>query len=317
VTPLVSILIPCHNAGPWIGATIESALSQTWTNREVIVVDDGSTDNSAAIARSYAERGVVLVVQPNRGQSAAFNTALRTARGDFYEFLDADDLLDPAKIELQLTLLSQHPSGTLCTGAWARFRDDPGDAVFRPEPVWRDLSPTEWLITSWEGGGMMHGAAWLVPADLVRKAGYWNEGLSLTNDFDFFTRVVLSSREVVFCPGARTYYRSNINTSLSNKKSRAALRSAYDSIVLGTGALLRHEDSARTRHASAVSFMRFVQSYYPRERDILRAAETAARRLGGCRLRAEGGKAFLALSRLVGWKAARRVQLAYYARIRR
>lgn len=314
MTPLVSILIPCHNAGPWLRATLESAVAQTWPHREIIVVDDGSTDDSAAIARSFADRGVTLLQQPRTGQSAAFNTALRVARGDYYEFLDADDLLAPDKLARQLELLARHPPDTLCAGAWARFQNDPREAEFRPEPVWRDLAPVDWLVTSWEGGGMMHGAAWLVPAGLVQRAGPWTESLSLTNDFDFFTRVVLAGRQVVFCGEARTFYRSGNTTSLSNAKSRAALQSAYESIQLGTAALLRHEDSARTRHASAVSYMRFVQSYYPQQPDILRAAETRARELGGCRLRAQGGKIFLLLSRLVGWKCARHVQLAWFRR---
>lgn len=311
MTPLVSILIPCHNAGDWLAATLESALAQTWHNREIIVVDDGSTDDSAAIIRSFTDRGVKLICQPHRGQSAAFNTAIRAARGDYFEFLDADDLLAPDKIEIQVRALAQHPPGTLCAGAWARFTDDPSEANFQPEAIWIDHTPVDWLIASWEGDGMMHGAAWLVPAALVQRAGGWTESLTLINDFDFFTRVVLVSTHVVFRSDARSYYRSGNLTSLSNARSYAALQSAYDSLVLGTSVLLETENSSRTRHAAAVSFQRFVHSYYPQHLTIIRAAERRVRELGGCHLVADGGQAFRRMSVAVGWKAARFLQIAF------
>ena len=192
--PLVSILIPCYNAGRWLNATLESALAQTWPHTEIIVVNDGSRDDSLAIARSFEPRGVRVFDQPNGGQCAAFNRALREARGDFFEYLDADDLLAPDKLERQLTRLATLPADSVASGAWARFERDPAEAAFIPEPVWRDLDPVEWLITSWEGGGMMHGAAWLVPRAVAERAGGWNEELSLINDFDYFARVLVAGR---------------------------------------------------------------------------------------------------------------------------
>ena len=100
--PLVSILIPAHNAGKWLADTIQSALDQTWQNREIIVVDDGSTDNSLAIARRFATEGVGVVTQPNQGAAVARNTAYSLCHGDYIQWLDADDLLEPDKIELQV-----------------------------------------------------------------------------------------------------------------------------------------------------------------------------------------------------------------------
>lgn len=310
--PLVSILIPCHNAGPWIRDTLESALTQTWPHREIIVVDDGSTDDSAAIVRTYGPRGVTLLSQPQAGQSAAFNTALAAARGDFFEFLDADDLLAPDKLECQLARLATLPPETVASGAWARFTDDPTQARFKPERVWQDFDPASWLVSSWEGGGMMHGAAWLVPAAVARRAGPWTASLSLINDFDYFARVLLASRGVAFCAEARTYYRTGSTSSLSHARSEAALRSAFDSLVRGTSALLAYEDSARTRHACAISFQRFVHSYYPQAPQILGAAERRVRELGGSQLAPTGGRGFRLLSRLVGWKLARRLQLLWF-----
>jgi glycosyltransferase involved in cell wall biosynthesis len=69
--PLVSIIVPCHNAAPWLAETLESVLDQTWTEKEIVLVDDGSTDDSLTIARSFAPRGVCVLVQSNRGAAAA------------------------------------------------------------------------------------------------------------------------------------------------------------------------------------------------------------------------------------------------------
>ena len=104
MSPLVSILIPCYNAEPWLAQTLESALAQTWPHREIIVVNDGSTDLSLQIARQYEVRGIRVLDQPNRGASAARNAAFAACQGEWIEFLDADDLLAPDKIERQMRL---------------------------------------------------------------------------------------------------------------------------------------------------------------------------------------------------------------------
>jgi len=314
VTPLVSVLIPCHNAAAWLRATLESVLAQTWPHREIIVVDDGSTDNSAAIARSYADRGVTVIAQPNRGQSAAFNTALRAARGDFYEFLDADDLLAPDKLEHQVRRLQQDGADCVASGAWTRFVQELDTAVFKPEPVWRDLAPADWLVSSWMGGGMMHGAAWLVPRSVADRAGPWSEDLSLINDLDFFTRLLLRARRVLFVPEARTYYRSGLTTNAASQRSPAAMRSGYEALRRSREALLAAENSPRTRLAAATALQRFIFSTYPDGPEYVAEAERTVAELGGASLHAEGGRAFLFLSKLIGWKRARRLQRAWQAR---
>jgi glycosyltransferase involved in cell wall biosynthesis len=309
MTPLVSVLIPCYNAGRWLEATVASVRAQTWRRYEIIVVDDGSKDDSLAVAQRLAGPDLKVVAQANRGQCAAFNEAFRHAQGDFIEHLDADDLLAPAKLEVQLQRLAQLPAGWVASGAWARFQDEPAEAVFSPEPVWRDLSPVDWLISSWSGGGMMHGAAWLVPRTVVQAAGPWDERLSLINDFDFFSRVLLASQGVAFCPEARTYYRSGIAGSLSGHTSRKAWESAFLSTELGTASLLKHEDSPRTRQAAAINWQRLVYSAYPFVPDLVQRAESEVQRLGGCELEIGGGPVFQMLRRTLGWKPARRAQI--------
>src|SRR5262252_8996544 len=98
VLPLVSILIPSFNAERWIRQTLESAVNQDYSHKEVILVDDGSTDRTLEIARTFESRVVRVIAQSNSGAPAARNRALAHAQGEYIQWLDADDLLAPSKI---------------------------------------------------------------------------------------------------------------------------------------------------------------------------------------------------------------------------
>jgi glycosyltransferase involved in cell wall biosynthesis len=105
--PLVSIIIPAYNAAETTAQTIHSAISQTWPNKEVIVIDDGSRDGTGQVARQFASKSVVLVSQGNQGQCAAVNRGIRS-QGDFIHELDADDILVHDKNERQLAALKAY-----------------------------------------------------------------------------------------------------------------------------------------------------------------------------------------------------------------
>jgi len=307
--PLISVLIPCYNVAPWLEAAVTSVRGQTWKRYEIILVDDGSTDETATVAARIAGPDLKLLRQPNRGQCSAFNLAFAHAQGEFIEYLDADDLLHPKKFEVQLARLATQPPGSIASGAWARFHQDPKEAVFTPEPVWRDLSPVDWLVSSWSGGGMMHGAAWLAPRAVAIAAGPWDERLTLINDFDFFSRLLLAGTGVVFCAEAFSYYRSGHAGSLSGRTNRRSWESAFLSTELGARALLNREDSPRTRQAAAINWQRLVYSAYPFVPDLVRQGEQQIRALGGCDLEIGGGRIFQTLRRAFGWKIARRAQV--------
>lgn len=309
---LVSILIPCYNSANWISETLESALAQTWPNKEIIVVDDGSTDNSLAVAKSFESPIVKVISQENRGASVARNRAFQESQGDFIQYLDADDLLAPDKIERQVQRLVDGNSNCVAAGEWARFYKTPSEALFIPQPLWADMSPVEWLVCAGDGGWMMHPAAWLVPRPIAEKVGSWNESLSLDDDGEYFCRVVLASEGVKFCQGAKTYYRSGNSTSLSGSQSSAALESAFRSLDLSTKALLSTEDSPRTRHACATKLQRFIYEVYPDVPDLRKKAEARVQQLGGSELKPYGGPMFKLLSHIVGWQQAKRIQKFVY-----
>jgi glycosyltransferase involved in cell wall biosynthesis len=113
--PLVSILIPCYNAERWVAQAIESALRQTWPEKEIIVVDDGSTDGSLAIIQSFGDR-IRWETGPNRGGNDARNRLLKLAHGEWLQYLDADDWLLPEKVAQQVEFLKEHPETDIVYG---------------------------------------------------------------------------------------------------------------------------------------------------------------------------------------------------------
>src|SRR6516162_9612373 len=151
MTPLVSILIPAYNAERWIAETISSALAQTWPRKEIIVVNDGSIDQTLRLARQFESKGVSVVTQENQGVCAARNKAYNLCQGDYIQWLDADDLLSPNKIAKQMEAVEKSQSKqTLFSCGWGYFRYDPSKARFVPTSLWRDLPPNEWLLRRWE-----------------------------------------------------------------------------------------------------------------------------------------------------------------------
>lgn len=305
MSALVSILIPGYNAAPWLRETLESAFAQTWPDKEIIFVDDGSKDDSVAIARTFEPRGLKVITQPNAGAATARNTAWKASRGAWLQFLDADDLLAPDKIERQMRAVRGEEF--IYGGAWGRFTGSVATTEFRDEPLNHDAIPVDWIVQKLETHGMMHPAAWLTPRALAERAGYWDQTLTLDDDGEFFSRVVLTSQGVRYCGEARSYYRSNLAGSLSRSKSDRAWASAHRSLALTNQRLLALEDSPRTRRAAATVLQRFIYESYPQAAGPRREAVREIARLGGSDLRPEYGPKFKLVARFLGWKAAKRL----------
>ena len=280
---LVSILIPCYNAEKWLKETIESALSQTWPNKEIIIVDDGSTDNSLQIAKQYESATVKVISQENKGGSAARNKALEYAQGDYIQWLDADDILAPDKIEKQMVVAQQigNPK-VLLSCSWGQFYYRYWKAKFEPDSLWQNLSPVEWLITKFSEGCWMSNSAWLVSRSLTELAGPWDERLFMDQDGEYSARMVAKSDKIVFVPDAREYVRVSNPGSVGKARSRKALESHFLSQTLCVRHLLGLEDSERTRAACVRllqrSFGYLLSWTHP---DISKKAYDLALELGG------------------------------------
>ncbi|RYY07627.1 MAG: glycosyltransferase family 2 protein [Sphingobacteriaceae bacterium] len=228
--PLVSIVIPVYNASLFVAETIESTLKQSYQNIELILVDDGSEDNSYEIAKQYESPNVTVVKQANKGASAARNYGIRLAKGDYVQFLDADDFLHPQKIEYQLNTLKAYSDLHLIGGTWQRFIKNLDQLYGEVAPSTRQevqcFNNVDWLIKR----PMMIPNTWLVSKKLINLVGPWDEQISLNDDGEYFYRVIAASAGVVIDRKAATYYRSFNNSSLSSRNGRKAMLSWIQSI---------------------------------------------------------------------------------------
>jgi hypothetical protein len=148
----------------------------------------------------------------------------------------------------------------------------------------------------------------LIPRALLDHAGGWDESLSLIDDFEFFARVLCHASEVLFTPEATLYYRSGLQGSLSGQKSRRAVDSAFHSLLKGTAHLLERRSDPQARLSCANVLQDFIYTYYPDYPDLRALIQQRIGELGGSELEVSGGPRFHQLRRLVGWKAAKRLQ---------
>lgn len=309
--PLVSICVPCRNAAPYVEETLRSLLGQTWSQLEVIVVDDASTDGSpdhvAAIAATDSR--VQLHCCCFGSAARARNAALALAQGDFVKFMDADDLLSPTAVADQVVRLRDQPDA-VAMGQWGRFyNDDLTTFQFDRRSSGSDVDPIDWLVRAWaDAEPMMQAGMFLIPRSLLERCGGWDEDLSLIDDFEFFTRLLCHAQKLLYTPDAILYYRSGLPGSLSARRGREAAQSAFDAITTACTQLLARRSDAAARRSCANVMQNFIYGFYPQVPRLRAAMAERIRALGGSDLPPPGGPRFQLMRRCLGWKVAARLQ---------
>ena len=173
--PLVSVIIPVYNGARYLRAALESVFAQTYRPFEVIVVDDGSTDDSGAIAQGFPD--VHYIREANQGVAAARNKGIEAARGEFFAFLDQDDLWTPEKLKLQIKYLLSNPDlGYTLTHQ--QFFLEPGATL----PAWFRKELLSTVHTGWVLGTLV------VRRTVFEQVGNFAEGYAAANDSDWFFR---------------------------------------------------------------------------------------------------------------------------------
>jgi glycosyltransferase involved in cell wall biosynthesis len=196
--PLVSVIVPSFNYGHFLPTTLESVTKQTWDAWECIVVDDGSTDDTSEIAAAHARRDqrIKCVRRLNGGLAAARNTGLRAATGDYVQFLDADDALEPRKLETQALFLERERDAGIVYGGARYFDSISGErrrGLFSDEAWMPEVSGSGDIVLR----ALLRANIMVVNSALVRRAvvdevGWFDETLRSLEDWDYWIRCALA-----------------------------------------------------------------------------------------------------------------------------
>jgi glycosyltransferase involved in cell wall biosynthesis len=315
---LVSVIIPLYNSGAALERTMRAVLDQHHVPLEVILVDDGSSDNSYERAQKYLSANVQVLRQKNGGAAVARNTGLAAARGVYIQFLDAGDLIDRDKIAAQVEALEKQP-GHVAVCGYKQFTTDSDlhNGVYPDQSsfIFSSDDPQDFLIRLWGGYGEMNFIqtnCWLVPRKVIDSAGPWRAYRCPDDDGEFFARVLLASKGVVHVPGVYNYY--HIEEGGVNQLSRST-HHKYLMNTLLTIALkhdyLRNFNPAHPRlnQAVAAQYFRFAVDMFPSQKVL---SGIAWRRFAALHEKPPrivlGGALIEAIHRFFGWRAARLIR---------
>ena len=185
--PTVSVIIPTFNRADLVLKAIQSVLAQDYVDYEIIVVDDGSIDDTGSVLQSLVEQGVIrYIYQQNRGESAARNRGIVEANGRYIAFLDSDDLFDPDKLEIQVKYLQDYPEVGLVHSGFIKFDNDGNDLGYR-DPSWFSGMIYPQMLLYWTT--LMAVDTVLVPKTVFDSVGLFDESLRTGPDLDMWRRI--------------------------------------------------------------------------------------------------------------------------------
>lgn len=315
--PLVSVIIPVYNAEKYLDNCIQSVITQNYTPIEIIVVDNGSTDQSVAIAKSYPK--VIFVKEPQKGAAIARNTGIKETKGKYIQFLDADDYLHPDKILNQVNKL-ENCEETLALGDTIYFFDGDKPSIKTLKKEWYaegSDDTVDFILKLYGGslvgpqyGGMIQPNAWLTPKKLIEEAGFWNESLTLDDDGEFFCRMILVAKKIVYTEGSLNFYRKfNQGNNLSAKKNKQAFESQLQANQLKCKYVLAASNQEIVKTIFARIFMVSAFTFYPAFKQLSKKAENMAKNLDSIYIFTPYEPSLKSkLAKLIGWKIVRTLE---------
>jgi glycosyltransferase involved in cell wall biosynthesis len=299
---LISIIIPFYNAEKYLSATIQSCLDQVYPHFEIILVDDGSKDNSAQVISSFEDNRLKYFSIPNGGPCRARNFGLSKASGELIQFLDADDILEKHKLSIQYKKYLQFGDDYIYSGVMGKIIGYQKTLEQDFNFYYKDLTVLEYFQQMFANFGKYYTTGiWLVPRKLIDKTHGWDEKILLNNDGEYFCRVILKSKGIVFCPGATFYYRRDVPMSVSKSfNSKKVYESWLYSYTCYTQNFQLTFDQRTANKLSRKALSVFYCNSYPNHPDLLKDCKDQIKSLGFNSPTAHGSKAFKILSAIIG-----------------
>lgn len=310
---LISVVMPAYNASAYIDAAIRSVLHQTWEKWELIIVDDGSIDDTFHIAKTYSvnDERIHVYHQINQGGCAARNEALKHISGEYVLFLDADDLLDKDKLiaHMRVIIGQNYSSEEVTFGTCMRLLTSGEYVPSSMAHLCRNYQPAiDAQVAIWEEHfNSFPYSSYLIPKSLIQKVGIWDERLRRSQDSEYMARVLSQASVLRFVPEAVFYYRQVPNSVSARQLTNEQIIS--EAIVCDkiSDLILAAESSQQAKHACEVHYTDVLTAWYPQNRFIVRQMHQAMRSRG-LQLNFENrGKLFHLLYRFLGWRFATQI----------
>lgn len=272
----VSILIPCYNAERWIDAAIRSALRQTYTDTEVIVVDDGSIDRSLDIIRSY-DGQITWETGENRGGNHARNRLLELASGEWLQYLDADDYLSITKIEKQVQHLRAHPEADIVySPTLLEYWDSSSSHVTHVEPQNVSVSNDPWtLLIRWR---MPQTGGPLWKTSIIREAGGWDVDQPCCQEAKLYLQLLKRGATFSYFEHAGAVYRQWSQNTVCTKDPLLSILKRLE-IIDAAEEHLQASGSLTTEQSIALAEtrMEMARSVYQHDAQVAHQVERKAR----------------------------------------
>jgi glycosyltransferase involved in cell wall biosynthesis len=274
----VSVIIPCYNAAKFLEATVESALTQSRPPLEIIIVDDGSTDTSVSVARTFG-KSVTVIQQHNQGPAIARNTGVVASHGRYLMFLDADDLLKAESLE-RLTAAATTGPRTVALMGCAYFRDDPGTPTF--ERRWTIDAMLPYILSE----NLANPICWLTPRELFDEVGGFVDETRPFEDWDFCAQVALTGARLQTVPYTGGLYRVH-ESSVMRTVASARRALGHTRVVERLARRLLTRDELLAKHGERMFWSAWTAIQHARSKGVswrdlvgLRSAMHALIRLG-------------------------------------
>ena len=269
LSPEVSVIIPVYNRAQLICETLQSIRDQVFQNWECYIIDDGSTDDTQKVIRNYIQDDdrFFLILRPEskmKGAASCRNLGLEYAKGTYIQFLDSDDLLSEDKLSEQVKLLQKENDFTIIISKWGIF--DSEYELFKNFTVYDTFNYVpDFLNALIQSKGYLPQHSYLIPRNLIRLGGHWNENLSLNDDGEFMIRILTNCQKILFSPLSTVWYRKPTLNNLSRRfDSKTMQKAIYSWELIESQLMIAFGNDAKNYIGWSISrFFLNVRNFQP------------------------------------------------------
>lgn len=266
MTPLVSIVMPVYNVEQYIEECLLSVINQTYQNLELVIVNDETKDKSKEIAQNLLKgwNGKWMIIdQENAGACAARNNALSHVTGDYVLHLDSDDKIDLGMISEMISTLRtfNFAEDVVCIGKWEGLEGNNKSSATILQRCYE--TPTDLLLDLYMNHVCLYPHCYMVPKAIINKSGEWDLNVVIDQDGDYFSRIIINTKRIVYSSKAVAYYRFNNSGSQSKKISERTIMGYVDTAIKKADLLLQNSENPNKLSAVYELVSLKPISYYP------------------------------------------------------